>query len=72
MTPDLPVLTRSTPYEGIEKIIVGNGEGLDIKNIGHGTLQTPSHVLHLKNVLHIPMLTVNLLSVKKLCKDNHS
>ncbi|KAB2605268.1 hypothetical protein D8674_004985 [Pyrus ussuriensis x Pyrus communis] len=29
MTPDLTVLDHSTPYECTEKIIVGNGEGLD-------------------------------------------
>ncbi|KAB2632602.1 hypothetical protein D8674_028849 [Pyrus ussuriensis x Pyrus communis] len=28
MTPDIHVLNKATPYEGIEKIIVGNGEGL--------------------------------------------
>lgn len=31
-----------------------------------------SQVLYLKNVLHVPMLTINVLSVKNLCKDNHS
>lgn len=72
MTPDLTVIHRSIPYEGFEKIIVGNDEGLEVQNIVHGTLQTPIHTLHLKNILHMPMLIVNLLSVKKLCKDNNS
>lgn len=72
MSPDVTVLTRATPYEGNEKIVVGNCEGLEVKHIGNITLHTQSHVLHLKNVLHVPMPTVNLLSVKKLCKDNHS
>lgn len=72
ITPDLTILAQSTPYAGSEKIIVGNGEGLKFQNIGHSTSQTPSNVLHLKNILHVPMLTVDLLSVKKLCKDNHS
>ena len=64
MSHDVNVLTRATSYEGNENIIVGNGEGLEVKNIGGTTLHTQSHVLHLKNVLHVPMLTVNLLSVK--------
>ncbi|KAM2253909.1 hypothetical protein ACFX1S_008245 [Malus domestica] len=72
MTPDVTVLNRATPYEGTEKIIVGNGESLEVTHIGNGILQTQSHALHLKQILHVPLLTVNLLSVKKLCKDNHS
>lgn len=30
MSPDLSMLTKETPYEGFEKIIVGNGEGLEV------------------------------------------
>lgn len=45
---------------------------MEVQNIGHGTLKISTHILHLKNILHVPMLTVNLLFVKKLCNDNNS
>lgn len=60
------------PYDGDKRIMVGKGEGLLFKHIGIGTLHNNSHTLHLKNILHVPMLQVNLLSVKQLCKDNNS
>lgn len=37
---DVIVLTRDTPYECIEKIIVENGEGLEVKHIRNSNLQT--------------------------------
>lgn len=48
MSPDVTVLTQAAPYEGTKKIVVGNGEGLEVKHIRHGTLPTQSHMLHLK------------------------
>ena len=41
-----------------------------MKHIGSTKLFTQDHCLFLKNVLHVPHNTVNLLSVKKLCYDN--
>lgn len=38
MSHDVTVLTRDAPYEGIEKIIVENGEGLEVKHIRNRTL----------------------------------
>jgi histone deacetylase 1/2 len=43
-----------------------------ITHIGHASLPTSSaHPLHLKNVLHVPSVTHNLLSVRKLSRDNN-
>ena len=42
-----------------------------ITYIGHSTLSTPSHPLSLKNILHVPSITRNLLSVKKFTLDNN-
>lgn len=64
-------LNPTTAYNGNDKIIIGNGEGLIVKHIGSSIIPTSSyHSFILHNVLHVPMITVNLLSVKKLCKDN--
>ena len=71
MTPNLGNLNQHVQYNGVEKITIGNGEGLTVNHIGSATLSTPHHLLFLKNVLHVPTIIVNLLSVKKLCEDNH-
>ena len=72
MSPNIHFLDSVVPYNGDKKIIVGNGTGLDVQNIGTMTIPSPPNTLYLRNVLHVPMLIVNLLSVKQLCKDNHS
>lgn len=71
MTINVNNLNQATTYNGNDKIIIGNGEGLIVKHIGSSIIPTSSHhsfIVH--NVLHVPIITVNLLSAKKLCKDN--
>ncbi|XP_004309618.1 PREDICTED: uncharacterized protein LOC101306292 [Fragaria vesca subsp. vesca] len=68
MTSDLRNLAIAHPYDSSNSITIGNGEGLSIKHIG-STEITP-HTFQLNNVLHVPSLAVNLLSLNKLCKDN--
>ncbi|KAB2608246.1 hypothetical protein D8674_011414 [Pyrus ussuriensis x Pyrus communis] len=72
ITSDISALSQVTPFEGSEKITIGNGTGLPIKNIGSTTLQTPTHSLVLNKVLHVPNIARSLLSVKQLCADNKS
>jgi hypothetical protein len=50
-------------YHGKDKIHTANGEGMHISHIGHSSIQTPNHELHLKNILHVPSVTKSLLSV---------
>ncbi|CAN6700355.1 unnamed protein product [Malus baccata var. baccata] len=71
MTSRVEVLNHITPYNGDATITVGNGEGLVVKNIGSSVLNTKPKSLILQNVLHVPHITMNLLSVKKLCRDNN-
>ncbi|XP_050141048.1 uncharacterized protein LOC126616999 [Malus sylvestris] len=70
MTANLNNMNQVTAYNGDEKIVIRNGKGLDVKHIGSTNLFTSDHCLFLKNVLHVPHITVNLLSLKKLCHDN--
>lgn len=70
MTSDVHNLAQATPFEGSNMIKIGNGPCLPIKHIGSTLLITPSHTLILTNVLHVPQITEDLLSVKQLCKDN--
>ncbi|KAI5328681.1 hypothetical protein L3X38_028078 [Prunus dulcis] len=72
MTPNLSVLENATPYDQDDKIIVSNGEGLPIQHIGHANIPiTSSQSLLLPNVLHVPHLSADLLSIYKLCHDNN-
>jgi serine protease inhibitor len=45
--------------------------GMKINHISHSILHTPNSSLHLKNILHVPCASKNLLSVHKLTLDNH-
>jgi len=41
-------------YTGMDKIRVGNGQGLKILHSGRGLLPTPSHKFQLFSLLHVP------------------
>jgi hypothetical protein len=45
--------------------------GISICHIGHSVLHTPSSPLHLKNTLHVPSASKNLLFIHRLALDNH-
>ncbi|XP_019253790.1 PREDICTED: uncharacterized protein LOC109232473 [Nicotiana attenuata] len=70
MTNDPSVLSSSTPYTGSSKVMVGNGHLLPISSVGSSILPTISKPLRLKNVLYVPLLAKNLLSIQRLCRDN--
>ena len=50
---------------------VGDSKDLDISHIGHTILHSSKHIFTLSNVLHVPHITKPLLSIQKLCHDNH-
>ncbi|KAL5574882.1 hypothetical protein UlMin_016581 [Ulmus minor] len=72
VTKDIQNLSCGTNYNGTQKIHMGNGKGLFIKHIGKTTIPSSfySHSLSLNNILHVPSITKNLLSVSKFCLDN--
>ena len=69
-TPDENHLLNKMNYQGKDKIYVGNGAGLSISSTGSNSFYANKHTLVLKNILHIPRITKNLLSVSKFVKDN--
>ncbi|KAM2458406.1 hypothetical protein ACFX1W_007200 [Malus domestica] len=71
MTGDINDLEMIVPFEGDQKITVGNGECLLVKNTGSNSLYTQSKILYLASVLHVPTLAASLLFVYTLCKDNN-
>lgn len=70
ITRDLDHLHLSQPYTGSDQLIVGDGSGLPISNTGKSVLHTHTHSLQLSNVLHVPNISQNLLSISSLCKSN--
>lgn len=70
MTSDLSNLKLSTLFSGTKTVSTARGSGLPISSVRTSTLQTPQCSLHLTEVLHVPQMSQNLLSVYRLCKDN--
>ncbi|KAL4272355.1 hypothetical protein GQ457_13G014480 [Hibiscus cannabinus] len=57
-------------YYGPGKLTIGNGVSLPISSVGNTVLNSPSRPLHLRNILHVPGITKNLISMSKISRDN--
>ena len=66
------MLTSSKVYKGQDIIYVGNGNKLSISHTRHIQLHTPHGNLESKNVLVVPKLKKNLLSVSQFFTTNNS
>lgn len=71
ITNDLANLQLYQPYQGSDQVTVGNGQTVLIQHIGKGLLPTPQYSFSLNNLLHVPNISSNLLSVHQLTKDNN-
>ncbi|KAI0498029.1 hypothetical protein KFK09_021270 [Dendrobium nobile] len=73
LTADNHNLQHSTPYNGQDSISIANGSSLSIQNSGQGIIPLPesNSKLRLRNILHVPTISHNLLSVSKLTSDNN-
>jgi len=73
VTSDLSHLSlHSQVTIGNESVTVGNGQELPMTHIGNGKLLTPSHQFLLDNILRVPDLVSNLLSIHKPCLQNNA
>jgi hypothetical protein len=73
LTSDLANLNISAAdYSGSDCIQIGNGKGLPIHHIGKGCLFSPPLHFDLSNILHVPMITKNLLLVHQFTKDTNT
>jgi histone deacetylase 1/2 len=67
-------LVQSSPYSGHDHVMMGNGQGVSISSLGHSSFHShhdPSVKLELKDLLHVPNISKNLLSVSKFAQDNN-
>lgn len=67
MTPSATNLTTSTPYNGNKYVAFGNGNILNISQIGKSSLTKD---INLANVLLVPKLTKNILSISTITSDS--
>ena len=70
MTKDLSALALHVPYIASDSMIIGDGSGLYIANIGSFSLTSLPIPLFFSNVLHVLAMIKNLISVSNLCADN--
>ncbi|PKU68330.1 Retrovirus-related Pol polyprotein from transposon TNT 1-94 [Dendrobium catenatum] len=72
LTLDVSNINYPASYRGSDVVSIANGSSLPIHNTGQGILPLPDtdRKLRLSNLLHVPSLKHNLLSVSKLTTDN--
>ena len=70
MTTDLVALALQALYTASDSVIIGDDSGLSIANIGSFSLTSLPTPLFFSNVLHVPAMSKNLVSVLALYVDN--
>ncbi|GAU13081.1 hypothetical protein TSUD_173810 [Trifolium subterraneum] len=73
VTGDPRNIQETASFAGSEHIYMGNGQSLPIISAGSITFSSPNHTqtqLILNNLLHVPSITKNLISVSQFAKDN--
>ncbi|GKB98694.1 hypothetical protein Tco_0984831 [Tanacetum coccineum] len=63
VTPDLEAMDNLEAYYGDDALHVGNGKDLPILHIGLSKVYSPQKMFPFKNILHVPEISYNLLSV---------
>ena len=70
MTSDLDNLALHTPYNDNDAVLIGDGSPLPIMHSGSLSFPSSSKPLSLNNVLCVPNIHKNLISVYRLCNAN--
>lgn len=73
VTPEASNVSDSISLPGTEQVFMGNGQGLSINSVGSMSFplpHKPNLSLTLSNLLLVPHITKNLMSVSKFAQDN--
>ena len=70
LTSDLNNLALHQPYAGGDEVAIADGTGLKITHIGSASLPAASKTLKLQDILCVPSVNKNLISVYRLCNAN--
>jgi hypothetical protein len=71
ITGEIDKLTMKEKYGGQEQVDAANGASMCISHIGHTSFHTPLWKIHLNNVLFVPKIHKNIVSVHHFTKDNN-
>nr|CAN82540.1 hypothetical protein VITISV_015270 [Vitis vinifera] len=71
VTSDLSNLSLHSLYQGFHDIMIGDGSTLPITHTGSTTIPTSSRTFILQNVLCVPSMQKNLISIYQFCTNNH-
>ena len=71
MTNDVVALDKSVPYTGNQQVFMGNSQSLPISHIGSISSLIAFHPLKMSDVLLVPHIAKNLLSISKLTHENN-
>jgi hypothetical protein len=72
LTSQMNKLNSRESHLGTNKVHTANGAGMHISHIGQASIPThTSKQLRLSNILHVPSVTHDLLSVHRLTLDNN-
>ena len=66
-------MLTSSEFEGPDQVHIGNGSGMQIQHIGNSSLHSSKSntIFNLRNLLHVPKITKNLISVSQFAHDNN-
>ncbi|KAL4591014.1 hypothetical protein LXL04_003962 [Taraxacum kok-saghyz] len=70
ITSDLSNLSLHNAYDGTDELVIGDGSSLAITHIGSLCLRFSHTAFTLKNVLCVPSISKNIISISRLCIDN--
>ena len=70
VTTDLAALALHESYTAFDNVIIGDGLGLSISNIGSFSLTALPTRLLFSNVLHVLPMSKHLILISALCVDN--
>ena len=68
---DLSNLSLHSSYKGSDDIMIGDGSALPITHTDSTTIPTSSHTFTLQNILCVPSMQKNLISIYQFCTNNH-
>lgn len=72
LTHNTTQLFNSLTYQDCNKVTIGDGKQLSILHTGSKFFHTPPRSFNLQQVLHVPNLATDLISVSKFCHDNNT
>ncbi|KAI4353978.1 hypothetical protein L6164_002891 [Bauhinia variegata] len=71
VTADLQNLSMHAPYNGSDDIMIGDGSGLFTTHTSSSSLHTTHNTFKLNNVLYVPAMKKNLISISQFCTSNN-